>query len=76
MAQGWEGETQTANWNKDEKKVKWTHPNTYKSLFLLCKIKPKTMFKKEIGYLHIGEMIATEENMPGINYSKLESFLK
>lgn len=70
------GETQTAIWDKVEEKVKWTHPNTCKSLFLLCKIKPNTMFEKEVGYLHIGKMIATEENMPGINYSKFESFLK
>lgn len=70
------GETQTAYWDKDGKNVRWTHPNTPKSVFLLCKIKPNTMFEKQIGYMHIGRMIATEENMPGINYSKLESFLK
>lgn len=70
------GDTQVAYWDKKEHKVKWTRPNTYKNLFLLCKIKPNTMFEKEVGCSYVGKMIATEENMPGINYSKFESFLK
>ena len=70
------GDTQVAYWDKKEHKVKWTHPNTGKNLFLLCKIKPNTKFELERENLYIGKMIPTEENMPGMNYLEFESFLK